>query len=49
MTKEQYTKTITLTPHLAGKLLASNYENQRTLGVNKAEAMARDIRGALEQ
>lgn len=45
MTKEQYTKTITLTPHLAGKLLASNYENQRTLGVNKAEAMARDIRG----
>lgn len=44
-TKEMYTKTVTLSPYLAAKLLDSNYEEQRKLNVSKAQSMARDIVG----
>lgn len=45
MKEKQYTKTVTLTPYLAKRLLDSNYENQRRLNRGKAESMARDIEG----
>ena len=46
---EMYTKTVTLTPYLAKRLLDSNYEEQRRLDNGKAASMARDIEGgALE-